>query len=147
MRRGVLMAGLALVAGLAAAAPAAARGRVGCELRYSLTGWSLVYQSANGAGTVVCDNGVRIPVRIQARGGGLSVGKTRISDGHGRFTAVARADDVLGAYVAAGAHAGAARHAGSAQLLSNGQAGLALAGKGQGWSLGVGLTRLVIERR
>ena len=137
-------AGLVL---LLAFAPSHAARKVDCELRYNLAGWSLFYQTASGTGTVRCSDGASIPVRLQMRGGGLSLGKTRIQEGHGRFTGAPRAQDVLGTYMAAEAHAGAARHAGNAQVLSKGKVSLALAGSGQGWSLGIGLNRVVIQRR
>ena len=137
---------LALAAPLASP-PAAAQvaGQIDCELRFQLSGWSAFYKRADGTGTVSCDNGQRMAVRIKTRGGGITVGKTRISDGRGEFSGVYRIDDVLGTYAAAEAHAGAGKSAG-AQALTKGDVSLALAGKGEGWDLGVSFGKFVIER-
>lgn len=132
---------------LVCAAPAAqAAGNVDCELRYNLSGWSAFYKTASGTGTVQCDNGVTIPVRIEAKGGGLTVGKTSIVDGRGRFTGAYTAEGVLGTYAAAEAHASAST-ATNAQVMTKGDVSLALAGKGEGWSLGVGFGKFVLTRR
>lgn len=128
------------------AAPAHAAGNVDCELRYELSGWSAFYKTARGTGTVSCDDGSRFAVAITAKGGGLTVGRTHIRDGRGRFTGATSASAVLGTYAEAEAHAGA-RRAGSAQVLTKGNVSLALAGSGEGWSLGVGFGKFVIERR
>lgn len=129
------------------APPAAAQfgGPIDCELRFELSGWSAFYKRADGTGTITCDNGQRMDVRIKTRGGGITVGKTRIADGRGEFSGVYRIDDVLGTYAAAEAHAGAGKSAG-AQALTKGSVSLALAGKGEGWDLGVSFGKFVIER-
>lgn len=137
---GLLAAGLAL-----APIPALADGPLDCELRYDLSGWSAFYKTASGTGTVSCSNGQSIDVKIRTKGGGISFGKTRIVDGHGEFSGVRSLDEVLGAYVTAEAHAGATRSAG-AQVMTKGEVSLALAGKGEGWSLGVAFGKFVIER-
>ena len=137
---------LALAAPLASP-PAAAQvaGPIDCELRFQLSGWSAFYKRADGTGTVTCDNGQRMAVRIKTRGGGITVGRTKITDGRGEFSGVHRIDDVLGSYAAAEAHAGAGRSAG-AQALTKGSVSLAVAGKGEGWDLGVSFGKFVIER-
>ena len=84
-------------------------------------------------------------VSIQAKGGGLTFGRTRISDGRGRFTGATSASAITGTYAAAEAHAGAGR-AGNAQVLTKGNVSLALAGSGEGWSLGVGFGKFVLTR-
>ena len=135
-----------LAAGLALAAPdARAADPIDCELRYDLSGWSAFYKTASGSGTVSCSNGESMPVKIRAKGGGISFGKTRIVDGRGEFSGVRGIDEVLGAYATAEAHAGAQRSAG-AQVMTNGDVSLALAGKGEGWNLGVAFGKFVIER-
>lgn len=134
-----------LQAPLLAAAPASAAGNVDCELRYTLSGWSAFYKTANGSGTVSCDDGSRFAVNIVAKGGGLTFGRTRISDGRGRFTGATSASAITGTYAAAEAHAGAGR-AGNAQVLTKGNVSLALAGSGEGWSLGVGFGKFVLTR-
>ena len=80
-----LMAPLVLVA-LLAAAPAQAR-EFDCTLSFDLAGWSLFYKTASGTGTVRCNNGQQMAVKITTKGGGLSVGKSRIEDGTGAFAA------------------------------------------------------------
>ncbi len=135
---------LAATAGLAPAAQAA--GNIDCELQYNLSGWSAFYKTADGTGTITCDNGTRIPVKITAKGGGLTVGRTTITDGRGKFSGAYSTNDLLGTYAAAEVHASASRASG-AQAMTKGDVSLALAGTGHGWSLGVGFGKFVIERR
>ncbi|HEU4664967.1 MAG TPA: hypothetical protein VFS55_13145 [Dokdonella sp.] len=131
---------------LAAAAPAYARRDLDCEMRFSLAGWSAFYKTASGEGTVTCSNGDTLRVTIEAKGGGITFGKSEIHDGRGRFTEVYDIEDVLGAYASAGAHAGAAKSA-EAQVLTKGPVSLALSGKGSGWDLGVAFGKFTIRRR
>lgn len=145
MRSACLLSAAVLLA-VVVSAPALAAGNVDCRLDYQLSGWSLFYKSATGSGTVSCDDGSRFEVDIVAKGGGLTVGRTDIRDGQGRFTGATSADAVLGTYAAAEAHAGAGR-AGNAQALTKGNVSLALSGSGQGWSLGVGFGKFVLSRR
>lgn len=137
---GLLAASLAI-----APRPAAAQELMDCQLRYDLAGWSAFYKTGSGSGTVSCSNGQSMPVKIRTKGGGLSFGKTRIVDGHGEFSGVRNLEEVLGAYATAEAHASARRSAG-AQVMTKGEVSLALAGKGEGWSLGVAFGKFVIER-
>lgn len=135
-----------LAAGLVLASPdARAADPMDCELRYDLAGWSAFYKTASGSGTVSCSNGQSMQVKIRAKGGGISFGKTRIVDGRGEFSGVRSLEEVLGAYATAEAHAGAQRSAG-AQVMTKGEVSLALAGKGEGWNLGVAFGKFVIER-
>lgn len=60
---------LLLALSAASLAPAAhAAGNLDCELHYNLSGWSLIYKTASGNGTVTCSNGASMPVRIQMKG-------------------------------------------------------------------------------
>lgn len=131
---------------LALAAPAHARGLIECRLNFSMAGWSVFYKTSSGQGTVTCDNGQRMDVRISAKGGGLSFGKSRIENGTGEFAGVHDIRDVLGTYATAEAHAGAAKSA-KAQAMTKGDVSLALAGKGRGWDIGVAFGKFVIEAR
>jgi len=131
---------------LVVAAPAHARKDLDCEMRFSLAGWSAFYKTASGEGTVTCSDGAKLSVVIEAKGGGLTFGKSEIHDGRGRFTEVYDIEDVLGAYASAGAHAGAAKSA-EAQVLTKGPVSLALSGKGSGWDLGVAFGKFTIRRR
>ena len=139
--------GSLLVAALLAVSGAAqARGQVDCKLRFSMSGWSVFYKTASGEGTVSCSNGQHMAVRISAKGGGLSFGKSRIENGTGEFSGVYDIRDVLGTYASAEAHAGASKSA-KAQAMTKGEVSLALAGKGRGWDIGVAFGKFVIEAR
>ena len=130
----------------AALAPAAQAARpIDCTLRFEVSGWSIFYKTSAGTGTVSCSNGQRAAVTIRSKGGGLTVGKSRITDGRGEFSGVRNIDDVFGSYVTAEAHAGALRSS-KAQVMSKGDVSLALAGTGQGWDLGIAFGRFVISR-
>ena len=107
-----------------------------CELRYKLDSWSLLYKEAKGHGVVTCDNGQWAPVKIRARGVGLTVGKTKIEDGKGEFSNVPAIGEVFGTYVQAEAHAGVLK-SGEAGVMTKGPVSLAQAGSGRGMNLGV----------
>lgn len=142
-----LAAVLALTAaGLSTPAAQAAEANLDCTLSFSLTGWSLIYKHAEGEGVVRCENGASLPVKIDAKGGGLTAGKFHVDDGKGRFTDVHTIDDVLGRYVQAEAHAGVVKSA-NAQVLSKGTVSLALAGSGEGVDLGIGVGAFTISRK
>ncbi len=141
-----MMAALVLLAATGLAPAAQAAGNIDCELRYNLSGWSAFYKTASGTGTITCDNGSSFPVSISAKGGGLTVGRTTITDGRGKFTGAYSMNDLVGTYAAAEVHA-SANKATDAQVMTKGDISLALAGTGRGWSLGVGFGKFVIERR
>lgn len=134
-----------LASALALAAPQArAASDIDCKLDYNLTGWSLVYKHTTGTGTVTCDNGQSMPVRVSAKALGLTAGKWQIDNGKGRFTDVHNIHEVLGRYVQASANAGVIK-SGEAQLLSKGTVSLALAGGGEGVNLGVDIGAFTIK--
>ncbi|HEV7491408.1 MAG TPA: hypothetical protein VGO25_11415 [Rhodanobacteraceae bacterium] len=137
----------ALVVALTLGLPSAqaAEANLDCKLKFSLTGWSLIYKRAEGSGVVTCENGKSLPVKITANGGGLTVGKTHIDNGTGKFTDVHRIEDVLGTY-AQGDASIAAGKAGTAQVLTKGTVSLALAGAGEGIDIGVSFGGFSIER-
>lgn len=137
---------LAVAAALSLAAPAAQARDLECKLQFNLAGWSLFYKTASGTGTVTCNNGQRLAVKISAKGGGLTVGKSKIEDGTGKFAGVERIEDVLGTYVAAEAHAGAVKSS-KATAMTKGDISLALAGTGKGFDIGIGFGKFVLERR
>ncbi len=135
---------LALVcAGLLAGTPARAAD-LSCKMTFQLAGWSVFYKTASGSGTVRCSNGQSLHVKLRAKGGGLTFGKTKISHGVGKFTGVSNVREVLGHYANAEAHAGAEKSA-AAQVLTKGNVSLALSGKGEGWNLGVAFGAFIIE--
>ena len=115
-----------------------------CRIRFSLSGWSAFYKTARGHGEVSCDNGQSTPVVIRVKGGGPTVGETKVVDGTGRFSPVSQMRDVFGAYGTVEAHAGAGASA-DAQILMKKDVSLALAGKGDGVNLGVSFGKFVIS--
>ena len=144
----VFLAGSALVLMIGAASPrmaSAAEADLGCKMKFSLTGWSLIYKRAEGSGVVTCANGTSIPVKISAHGGGLTVGKSHIDNGTGKFTEVHKIEDVLGTYAQGDASIGAVK-SGTAQVLTKGTVSLALAGAGEGVDIGVSFGGFSIER-
>lgn len=136
---------LACALGGAAVTPARAAGAdLECKLRYSLSGWSLIYKHTTGTGVVSCNNGKSMPVRVTAKALGLTAGKWHIDNGQGKFTDVHNIHEVLGAYAQASANAGLAK-SGEAQVLSKGDISLALSGAGEGVNLGVDIGQFKIE--
>jgi len=144
MNRSLLFAA-ALLLSVALAPAAQAAGPVDCTLRFSVSGWSIFYKTASGTGTVTCSNGQRAAVTIRSKGGGLTVGKSRITNGRGEFSGVRDIGDVFGTYATAEAHAGASKSS-KAQGMTKGNVSLALAGTGEGWDLGVAFGKFVISR-
>jgi hypothetical protein len=86
----------ALACGLLFGSTAARAGDIDCKLRFSMAGWSVFYKTASGEGTITCDNGQSMHVSINAKGGGLTFGKSRIEDGTGEFSGVSDIKDLLG---------------------------------------------------
>ncbi|GAA0715890.1 hypothetical protein [Dokdonella soli] len=135
---------LALSMGLPSAAQAA-EANLDCKLRFSLTGWAAIYKRAEGHGVVTCENGKSMRVNIRAKGGGLTVGKSHIDNGTGRFTDVHSIEDVLGTYAQGEASIGAVK-SGTAQVLTKGTVSLALAGAGEGVDIGISFGGFTISR-
>lgn len=131
----VLASVVSMAIGLPRAA-VAAEADLDCKLRFSLTGWSLIYKHAEGTGVVSCANGKSMPVKVEAHGGGITVGKSHIDNGTGKFTDVRKIEDVLGTYAQGDASIGAGK-SGTAQVLTKGTVSLALAGAGEGIDIGV----------
>jgi hypothetical protein len=118
---------------------------IDCEMRFSTSGWSVFYKTAKGNGTVTCSNGESLRIRISAKGGGLTFGKSTIENGVGEFSGVYSIDEVLGSYASAEAHAGAVKSA-KGQVMTKGEVSLALSGTGRGWDLGVAFGKFTISR-
>lgn len=144
---GTSVAMVALLVGCATpATPAkAAAASVSCSMTFTMKGWSAFYKTASGNGTIRCSNGESMDVKLSAKGGGLTVGKSSIEDGKGEFSAIHGIGEVLGSYVSAEAHAGAVKSA-KAQVMTKGEVSLALSGTGRGWDLGIAFGKLTISR-
>ena len=84
-------------------------------------------------------------VKLRAKGGGPTVGKSTIEDGHGEFSGVVSIKELLGSYIAAEAGAGAGK-AVQGQVMTKGEVSLALSGTGRGWDLGISFGKLTISR-
>jgi len=115
-----------------------------CTLHFSLSGWSAIYSTAHGSGTVTCQDGSSLPVVISAKGGGLTAGRSHIDDGTGHFSHVHSIREVLGRYAQGEAQAGMV-HSATAQVLTKGTVSLALAGKGEGIDLGISLGEFTLK--
>jgi len=116
-----------------------------CKLQFSLTTWSAIYKHSEGSGIVTCENGKSMRVSIAAKGVGLTVGKSHVDGGTGRFSDVHQLSDVFGSYAQAEAHAGVVK-SGTAQVLTKGAVSLALAGSGEGVDLGVDVGEFTLTR-
>jgi hypothetical protein len=145
MHRGVVLGSVMALLGGGMPAHAAAQASIRCTMTFNMQGWSAFYKTASGSGTIECDNGESLKVKLSARGGGLTVGKSSIENGRGRFSAVSSTDELFGTYVAAEAHAGAMKSSG-AQVMTKGEVSVALSGTGRGFDLGVALGAMTISR-
>jgi hypothetical protein len=137
------MAWLVLLA--AGATAHAETAKVKCTMQFGLKGWSAIYKTAKGNGTIKCSNGQSARVKLTARGGGLTVGKSTIDNGVGEFSAVNNIEELFGSYAAAEAHAGAVKSA-NGQVMTKGEVSLAWHGTGRGWDLGIAFGKLSITR-
>src|SRR5579875_1575447 len=135
------LAAAATAASIALHAPPA---RADANLKFTMKGWSAFYQTASGSGVIHCSNGRSMRVKLEAKGGGLTVGKS-VETGHGEFSDVASMDELLGSYVRAQAQAGAVKSV-QGEVLTKGEVSLALSAKGRGWELGVAFGEFKIER-
>jgi major membrane immunogen (membrane-anchored lipoprotein) len=146
MRPRTLLGISLLLTFVAASSAFADRGMTACTMKYNLKGWSAFYKTASGSGMIHCDNGQKANVKISAKGGGLTAGKTDIRDGNGSFSKVSSINDLFGRYGSASAAAAAGKGA-SAMALTKGHVHLALSGTGRGVELGLALGRFTITKR
>lgn len=114
-----------------------------CRLQFRLQGWSAIYETASGTGTITCDNGQIQAVTLETRGGGLTAGKSSLR-GSGRFSGVSDISELFGAYAKAEAHAGVVKSAG-VQVVTKGDISLAIKATGKGIDLGIALGNFRIE--
>jgi hypothetical protein len=111
-----------------------------------MTGWSFFYRTAEGDGTISCENGQTANVHVWSKGGGVTFGRSKIKDGTGRFTEVDSIEDLFGTYVQSEAHAGAGKST-KASAMTKGTVSLSIVGKGKGVDVGISFGKFVIERR
>ncbi len=142
--KATILGACAMLSGLPMAASAG--GNVSCELSFQMSGWSVFYKESSGNGTIKCSNGQSMAVRLRAKGGGLTFGKSTIDDGHGEFSGVSNISELIGSYASAEAHAGAVKSA-KAQVVTKGEVSLALSGTGSGWDVGVAVGNFIISKR
>jgi hypothetical protein len=147
--RGVTLPALVAASALAVlaltgASPARAAD-VKCTMTFTMKGWSAFYKTSSGTGSVSCSNGQSMKVKLSAKGGGLTVGKSTIEDGYGEFSSVNSVNEILGSYASAEAHAGAVESV-KAQVMTKGEVSLALSGKGRGFDLGIAFGKLTIKK-
>lgn len=120
-------------------------GPTSCSMEFNLQGWSAIYETASGAGTIKCTNGQTARVSLKSKGGGLTFGKTKIANGVGTFSEVTDISEVFGDYTFAETDAAAGKAA-DAQVLTKGYVSLALAGKGEGAELGFDFGKFTITK-
>ena len=117
-----------------------------CHLTFESKQWSVLYQEAQGSGTVSCKDGSSMLVTIAAKGIGITAGKWKITHGSGTFTKVRSLDDVLGTYASLSADAGLSKAA-TAQALTKGNVSLALAGTGSGFDVGLAVSGFRLSKK
>ncbi|HMN43390.1 MAG TPA: hypothetical protein PKE27_02390 [Povalibacter sp.] len=143
MRR--LLSAMAFAVLLSVPVASFAAANVSCSMTFNMKGWSAIYKTYSGTGTVKCSNGQTARVKLSAKGGGLTVGKSEIENGRGEFSGVKGIEEVFGSYAQAEAHAGAVKSS-RASVMTKGEVSLALSGTGRGWDLGIAFGKLTISR-
>jgi hypothetical protein len=136
---------LPLLALTAAFALPARAGELSCTLQYQMKGFSAFYKHSEGTGVVHCSNGKSLPVKIEAKGGGLTFGKSEVH-GTGKFAGLTNIREVLGGYATGEANAAAGK-ATKAQVVTKGPVSLALTGQGRGVEIGVSFGSFIISER
>lgn len=147
MKNKLMLVALSLSSlGLACTSGAHAAETMTCRMSFTLSGWSAIYQTADGRGLVTCSNGKTMRVKVSAKGAGLSVGKYKLDNGHGKFSGITSIDEVLGTYATASAHAGVVNSS-HAAAMTKGPVSLALTGTGKGWDIGAGFSGFTIRKQ
>ena len=67
-----------LVAALLLAGAQSASAAIDCEMDFSMSGWSAFYKTASGSGTIHCNNGQSLKVKIRTKGGGITFSMKRL---------------------------------------------------------------------
>ncbi len=115
-----------------------------CELTFEMNTWSVFYKSGQGQGHINCEDGQNTDVKIKAVGGGLSFGKTKLTNGKGTFSKVHEVNELYGAYAASEAHGGVVK-SGTAQAMTKGDVSLALTATGRGFDFGIAFGKFKID--
>src|SRR5262245_52579224 len=134
-----------LVLAPAALANDSAAPKKDCDMTYTLKGWSAIYKTAHGEGTITCNNGQTANVSLKVIGGGATFGKTDIYHGKAEISGVHSINDIFGSYAAASAHAAVGKAA-EAQVMTKGKVSLALAGHGEGVDVGLDVSKFTISK-
>lgn len=116
-----------------------------CDMTYSLKGWSAVYKTAKGEGTISCKNGDSAQVEISVKGGGLTFGKTEIYNGKAEISGVQSINDIYGSYAMGSAHAAVVK-AGAVSVMTKGDVSIALSGVGEGMDVGIDFSDFTIKK-
>jgi len=116
-----------------------------CTMTFNLKGWSAFYKTAKGEGTITCAKGGSMKVKLTAKGGGITFGKSEVIGGTGRFYGATSVEDCLGSYAQSEAHAGAGKSS-DAQALTKGDINLTLVGTGKGVDVGFAFGKFTIEK-
>lgn len=116
-----------------------------CEMKFTMSGWSAIYKTSTGQGTVRCKNGETATVKLKSQGGGITFGKSEIAEGTGTFSKLRSISEIYGTYGAAGVEAAASEGAG-ARVLTKGEVSLALSGTGRGVSLGFDFSGFTVSK-
>jgi hypothetical protein len=140
----VFLASLLCIVGPVASSAALAADK-DCDMTYTLKGWSAVYKTAKGEGTITCTNGETAHVAISVKGGGITFGKTEIYNGKAEISGVHSINDIYGSYATASAHAGVVK-AGDVAVMTKGTVSIALAGSGEGVDVGIDFSSFTIHK-
>jgi hypothetical protein len=121
------------------------KGLVECTMEFNLSGWSAMYATSKGTGTIKCSNGQTAKVNLKSKGGGISFGKSDVIGGTGKFTGAKSIDELFGSYAQSQADAAAGKSA-SAQAMTKGEVSLALSGTGRGVAIGFSFGKFEIQK-
>jgi hypothetical protein len=147
-----LAAASALVLGglfAAVGSTAAEKGHeIKCTMTFDLSGWAFLVGSANGNGSVECNNGQKADATIEVKAVGISFGKAHFENAKGYFTKLTDIGQVFGRYQGTSAAAGAGGAAEAAGFLKPGSdISLGIVGTGKGAGLSRAWDEMTIERR
>lgn len=120
-------------------------GMTKCEIDFHLGGFSIIYKSSSGSGTITCDNGQTAEVKVKQKAGGVSFGGSSLK-GHGTFSKVADIEELYGSYGGAEGHAGIGKSASATTLTKDGVS-LNLTATGEGVDIGFDFGSLKISKK